>query len=102
MTIGLLFAILMPLILPHMQERYYFLADIVSVVFAFYFPKKLYAAVIMCVSSACATANYLFGLVYYPQQLLAVAILINLVLLMKHLWELLSQNPIQRRVEAAV
>ena len=59
-------------------------------------------AVIMCVSSACATANYLFGLVYYPQQLLAVAILINLVLLMKHLWELLSQNPIQRRVEAAV
>ena len=56
----------------------------------------------MCVSSACATANYLFGLVYYPQQLLAIAILINLVLLMKHLWELLSQNPIQRRVEAAV
>ena len=101
-TIGLLFAILMPFILPHMHERYYFLADIVSVVFAFYFPKKLYAAVIMCVSSACATANYLFGLVYYPQQLLAVAILINLVLLMKHLWELLSQNPIQRRVEAAV
>ena len=100
--IGLLFAILMPFILPHMHERYYFLADIVSVVFAFYFPKKLYAAVIMCVSSACATANYLFGLVYYPQQLLAVAILISLVLLMKHLWELLSQNPIQRRVEAAV
>lgn len=101
-TMGLLFAILMPFILPHMHERYYYLADIVSLVFAFYFPKKIYAAVIMCVTSACATANYLFGLAYYPQQLLAVAVLINLVLLFKHLLELLADSPVRQPAEAAV
>lgn len=101
-TMGLLFAILMPFILPHMHERYYYLADIVSLVFAFYFPKKIYAAVIMCVTSACATANYLFGLAYYPQQLLAIAVLINLVLLFKHLLELLADSPVRQPAEAAV
>lgn len=101
-TMGLLFAILMPFILPHMHERYYYLADIVSLVFAFYFPKKIYAAVIMCVTSACATANYLFGLAYYPQQLLAIAVLVNLVLLFKHLLELLADSPVRQPAEAAV
>lgn len=95
-TMGLLFAILLPFILPHMHERYYFLADIVSVIFAFYFPRKVYTAAIMCGASACATANYLFGLAYYPQQLLAVAVFINLILLAKHLWDLLSNSPVQR------
>ena len=100
-TMALLFAILMPFVLPHMHERYYYLADVVSIIFAFYFPKKLYAAVIMCVSSACAVSNYLFGLAYYPQQFLALAVLVNLVLLFKHLLDLISRNPVEARLEAA-
>lgn len=101
-TMGLLFAILMPFVLPHMHERYYYLADILSVIYVFYFPKKLYTAVIMCVSSACAVGNYLFGLAYYPQQLFAIAILINLILLFKHLLELLDHSSEPKPLEAAI
>lgn len=101
-TMALLFAVLLPFILPHMHERYYFLADMVGVIFAFYFPKKLYAAVIMCVSSACATAYYLFGLAYYPQQLLAVAVLINLILIFRHLLDLIGKSPIRRPEEVTI
>lgn len=101
-TLALLFAILMPFILPHMHERYYYPADILSIVFAFYFKEKLYAAVIMCVTSACAVSNFLFGMKNYPQQLLAIAVLLNLILIFKHLWTLIELNPVEKQMEHTI
>lgn len=93
-TLALLSAILTPFILPHMHERYYYAADLFSVVFAFYFPKKWYVAAILCITSACAATQFLFNPTLYPQELLAVAVLIALIATFQHLWALISRHPL--------
>lgn len=92
---ALLFAILVPFTLPHMHERYYYLADILSILYAFYFTKKYYTAVIMCIISGCVVSSVLFGMYTYPAEFFTLAILINMILIFKHLIELINQNPIQ-------
>jgi len=47
---SLLSALVMPYFLPQMHERYFFLADVLSIVYAFYCPKHFFVpiAVVMC------------------------------------------------------
>ncbi|MGW4058115.1 glycosyltransferase 87 family protein [Amycolatopsis sp. NPDC004747] len=40
--IGTVFVILVPYVLPSMHERYFYLADLLTVVLAFYFPRRLW------------------------------------------------------------
>lgn len=74
-SLALLFALLVPFLLPYMHERYYFVADIFSLVFAFYFPKKLFVAVVTQLSSVYAVCHNLFGTDFFPVQLLGAAML---------------------------
>ena len=43
--------LLMPYLLPKMHERYFYPADIFSIIFAFYFPRYLWVAVVVQMSS---------------------------------------------------
>ncbi|MGV8979586.1 hypothetical protein [Clostridium sp.] len=45
--LALLFAVIVPFLLPRMHERYFFMADIISLLYAFCFPKKFYIAIII-------------------------------------------------------
>jgi len=45
--LSLLFAVIVPFLLPRMHERYFFMADIISLLYAFCFPRKLYIAIII-------------------------------------------------------
>ncbi|MBU3158495.1 hypothetical protein KPL37_01750 [Clostridium frigoris] len=45
--LALLFSIIIPFLLPRMHERYFFMADIISLLYAFSFPKKFYIAIII-------------------------------------------------------
>ena len=45
--LSLLFVIIIPFLLPRMHERYFFMADIISLLYAFCFPKKFYIAILM-------------------------------------------------------
>ena len=45
--LALLFATIIPFLLPRMHERYFFMADIISLLYAFSFPKKFYIAIII-------------------------------------------------------
>ncbi|MCB2292767.1 hypothetical protein LGK95_04350 [Clostridium algoriphilum] len=45
--LSLLFAVIIPFLLPRMHERYFFMADIISLLYAFCFPRKLYVAIII-------------------------------------------------------
>ncbi|MBU3181226.1 hypothetical protein [Clostridium psychrophilum] len=45
--LSLLFAVIVPFLLPHMHERYFFMADVISLLYAFCYPKKLYVAIII-------------------------------------------------------
>ena len=60
-SISLLFVLVVPYFLPRMHERYFFPADILSVVFAFYFPKYFFVSVVIILSSFLSYFPYLFG-----------------------------------------
>ena len=88
-SVGLFFALLTPFLLPHIHERYYFLADLTSVVFAFWFPKKWGVAFTVCIASAYAVCHNLFGTDFFPVELLGVVLLFIICVMARHLTELL-------------
>lgn len=94
-SLALFFALFVPFILPHMHERYYFAADILSVIYAFYFPKKLYVSVVTELASTYAVCHNLFNTEFFSVQLLGVIMLVILILLVKHLVQLIRANPLR-------
>lgn len=93
LSVALFFALLLPFILPHMHERYNYVADILSVVFAFYFPKKFYISVVIELSSAYAVCHNLFNTDFFSVQLLSVIMLGILILVTRHVVQLIDKNP---------
>ncbi len=55
----LFFAMLTPYFLPHMHERYYYLADVLAILYAFVNPKRFYWAIIQVMLSVNAYMEYL-------------------------------------------
>lgn len=49
--------LMMPFLLPKMHDRYFFPADVMSIVFAFYFPKYYWMPIVMQISSLISYAN---------------------------------------------
>jgi Gpi18-like mannosyltransferase len=58
-NLSLLFVILLPFLLPAMHERYFYLADVFSLVYAFYRPKFFFVAIIVEVTSFLCYIPYL-------------------------------------------
>lgn len=59
--LSLLFSLLLPFFLPMMHERYFYLADVLSIVYAFYVPKRFYVAIIVELTSLLSYMPFLFG-----------------------------------------
>jgi Gpi18-like mannosyltransferase len=51
LQIALLSCLLMPYCLPKMHERYFYPADVISLIFCFYFPKQWYVPILISYSS---------------------------------------------------
>ena len=60
LTAAACFAILVPFMLPAMHERYFYLADVLTVVFAFYRPRLWYVPMIVQASSFLSYVPFLF------------------------------------------
>ncbi|GHO98435.1 hypothetical protein KSF_084830 [Reticulibacter mediterranei] len=61
LKVAVTFALVIPFFLPEMHERYFYLADVLSIVYAFYFPRYFYVPVIMQASSLIAYAPYMLN-----------------------------------------
>lgn len=59
--IAFLSVILLPFLLPKMHERYFFPADVFSIIFAFYFPKYFFLPIAMQVISFLSYGPFLWG-----------------------------------------
>jgi len=59
--LSLLFALIVPYLLPRMHERYFFMADVISLLYAFYFPKKFYVAIILPLISLLCYLPFLYN-----------------------------------------
>jgi hypothetical protein len=80
MTIQLVLfcALAAPFFLPQMHDRYYFLADVISVVYFFFFVRNIFVPLIVIAGSLVAYLNYLYGM--QPIDFLYPSIAIFLVL----------------------
>jgi Gpi18-like mannosyltransferase len=81
----LVFALAIPFLLPEMHERYFYLADVVSIVYAFYFPRRFYVAIIMQLCSLLSYAPYFYKTQYVSLAYVAVAVLVLIIVVMADL-----------------
>lgn len=77
--------VLIPYILPRMHERYWFPAEVISIVMAFYIPKYSWIPVWLWFISAVSYILVLFKFQILPLHWLAIAPLFILFILVRHL-----------------
>lgn len=70
--LSLVSVLLLPFTLPHMHERYFFAADVVSIIYAFYSPKRFFVPIIVGAASLFSYFPFLFGEERIGLQYLAV------------------------------
>jgi hypothetical protein len=98
--IALVFALLIPFLLPEMHERYFYLADVISIIYAFYFPRYFFVAVIMQLCSLLSYAPYMLQTQVVNLAYVAIAVLLigvftlaDLVLTLRSRSEEIVQRP---------
>ena len=84
---GLLFALGVPYLLPHMHERYFYMADILAIVYVVLHKKRWYTAVLTQFCSFYVVTEYLFQPDYLSLAMVALIEGINIILLCKDLWK---------------
>ncbi len=90
LKLALAFVLIVPFFLPEMHERYFYLADVLSLVYAFYFPKYFYVPIAVQLCSLESYMPFLMQTTVIGQPYLAllIAAIITVVLwdLIKTLW----------------
>ncbi|MGB7925050.1 MAG: hypothetical protein WCF57_17550 [Pyrinomonadaceae bacterium] len=90
--------ILMPFVLPHMHERYFFPADALSIIYAIYFPRLFFIPLLVISASFFSYLPVIFfnelkpGLIPYMAVLMAIALIVTMVDLVRTLYPGLSDN----------
>ncbi len=77
----LLFALAIPFLLPEMHERYFYLADVISILYAFYFPRYFFVPIIVQLCSLLSYAPYflnrqIVGLSYVAVAELVISVIV--------------------------
>jgi Gpi18-like mannosyltransferase len=90
--LGLISTILLPFFLPRMHERYFFAADILSIAFAFYFPRYWWVPVTIITASFLSYAAFLFKLEIIPLGMLAIILGGVLMMLLWHYFSIQPQE----------
>jgi Gpi18-like mannosyltransferase len=79
---ALCFSLIIPFFLPRMHERYFFLADIFSIIYAFYFPKYFYIPIVIVASSLLSYLPFLFGIRVAALGYVALALFAIIIILL--------------------
>jgi Gpi18-like mannosyltransferase len=77
--------LLMPFVLPEMHERFFFAADVLSILFAFYFPSYFFVPILVGGVSLFSYLPYLFAVTPVSYSVLAFVQLGTIVILARHL-----------------
>ncbi len=90
--LALISAVTMPFFLPKMHERYFFAADVMAIVFAFYFPRFFWMPIVIGLISFFSYGPFLFGIQVIPLQHLAIIMAVAIIILTWHLAVTLSRK----------
>jgi Gpi18-like mannosyltransferase len=86
--IAFVFTLLIPMLLPRMHERYFFLADVLSVVLVFFNKKRWYFAPIIILGSFMTYSRFLLGINYYiPMEYASIIMIFITVIAVRDLVE---------------
>jgi len=80
LKVTLVFALAIPFLLPEMHERYFYLADVVSIIYAFYFPRYFFIPVIIQLCSLISYAPYFLNRQVVSLSYAAVGVLVITVI----------------------
>nr|WP_221378668.1 glycosyltransferase 87 family protein [Actinoplanes polyasparticus] len=96
-----LFSILVPFLLPGMHERYFFLADVLTVVLVMFIPRLWYVPLLVQAASLLSYQPYLFGrVVAVLPTIAALLMLAALIVVGYHLLrEAFRRDPIEEELE---
>lgn len=83
--IAVLSALLLPYVLPKMHERYFFVADLLSLILVLYYPRLFLVPLLTMVASLFSYFPFLFGRTIIPLPVLAFLPLIAIGILLWHL-----------------
>ena len=90
LTIAVIFSIGVPFFLPHMHDRYFFLADILTLCFAIIYPKRAPLPVLVSFASLLGYHAYFKMRYLLPMSYGAAALILVLVVLLYDLCRMLS------------
>jgi len=85
------FVLIVPYFLPKMHDRYFYPADILAIIYAFYFPKYFFVPIVVIMCSFLAYLPYLFK-VSIPISVLSLVLGSMVVVVAHHLTKVLSQD----------
>ena len=100
-SFSLLSVLFPPFLLPGMHERYFFAADVLSVIYAFYMPRGLLVAILVQFASAFTYLPYLFQQEPVPRPLLALVMLVAIALVVVNHFRLFSVKRSQTHLDIA-
>lgn len=80
LKVTLVFALAIPFLLPEMHERYFYLADVVSIIYAFYFPRLFFIPVFVQLSSLLSYAPYFLNTQVVSLAFVAFAVLVAIII----------------------
>ncbi len=93
-TAALLFSVVIPFLLPHMHDRYFFGADVLSLIFAAVFPRLFFVPALCQFASLLGYHAYLKGRYLFPMSYGAAALAVVIVVLIAFI---LYHFPAQRQ-----
>lgn len=88
------FAVMMPFVIPHMHERYWYVSDVLCILFVLCFAKKWYAALCAFLPSLYVVCCYMFGVSGISLVLLAIMMCIGVVLMGINLFNLVKESAV--------
>jgi Gpi18-like mannosyltransferase len=88
--LSLVLSLILPFTLPHIHERYFFVADVVSIIYAFYSPKRFFVPIVVGAASLFSYFPFLFNetiiALWYMAILMGVALMVVAVDLIESLY----------------
>ena len=97
LTAAVLFVVVIPFLLPHMHDRYFFCADVLSLIFAVIFPRLCFVPVLCQFASLLGYHAYLKGRYLYPMSYGATALAIVIVVLIACILYQLPARKLKKR-----
>lgn len=94
--LAFLSVLLMPYVLPKMHDRYFFPADVIAIIFAFYWPRYWYAPVVVGLTSLLTYVRFLAGgAIILPLSWLAAVLLVLIGVLGREFLQILWERRIR-------